>query len=379
MSSPDTETNAAPPGAGRLLSLDAFRGLTIAGMILVNNPGSGHVYPPLRHAEWHGWTPTDLVFPSFLFIAGVSIPLALGRRIERGDSAGALLAKVFWRSLAIFAIGLAMRYSPHLDLTKLRIPGVLQRIALCYLAAALIFLKTGQRGRVLWVLGLLFGYWLVMSTIPAPGHVAGDLSRAGNLAAYVDRALMPGHLYKQDYDPEGLLSTFPAVATTLIGVLAGDWLRSQRSHAEKAVGLLAVGTVGVLLGWIWDAALPINKALWTSSYVVLAGGLALQWLGVFYWLIEIQNCTRWAAPLVIFGRNALAAFVLSGLVARFLPLLKVAAPDGSRIPLKRFLVEHWFAAIAPPMTASLLFSITYVLFWLAVMSLLAWRKIYIRV
>jgi predicted acyltransferase len=368
-----------PAPARRLESLDAFRGLTIAGMILVNNPGSWQaVYPPLRHAAWHGWTPTDLVFPSFLFIAGVSIPLALGRRVERGDRPGALLAKVATRSLVIFALGLALNAGWGRGIDTIRIPGVLQRIAVCYFAASLLFLTTAPRVQALACAGLLLGYWVVMAWVPAPGHAAGDLSREGNLPAYVDRALMPGHLYKADYDPEGVLSTFPAIATTLIGVLAGHRLRSPRTQAEKAAGLLIAGTVAVLAGWAWDALFPINKALWTSSFVVFTAGIALQWFGVFTWLIEVQGRRRWATPFVIFGRNAIAAYVLSGLGARLLGALTVARPDGARVSVHQYLYDT-LGRFATPVQASLIHAVAYVLVWLAVMSLLSWRKIYIRV
>ncbi len=372
------EGASAAGGGGRLLSLDAFRGLTIAGMILVNNPGSGQaVYPPLRHASWDGWTPTDLVFPWFLLIAGVSIPIALGKRIERGDRPGALLAKVIRRSIIIFALGLVLHLVGKHDLATLRIPGVLQRIALCYLAAAMLYLKTGPRRQAFAAAALLLGYWAVMTLVPMPGHAAGDLSRAGNLAAYVDRGLMPGHIYK-DYDPEGLLSTFPAIATTLIGVLAGHWLRTGRTQADKAAGLMAAGTAAVLIGWAWDAAFPINKALWTSSFVVFTAGLALQWLGAFYWLIEARGRSGWSAPFVVLGRNAIAAYVLSGLGARAMSLITVDGAEGSRVNLKQFLVDH-LNQVASPTQASLLFALGYVLFWMAVMSLLSSRKIYIRV
>jgi predicted acyltransferase len=366
---------------GRLLSLDAFRGLTIAGMILVNNPGSPTaVYSPLKHAAWHGWTPTDLIFPSFLFIAGVAIPLALGRRLARGASRLDLFSKVVSRAVIIFALGLFLNAFPFQGgLATLRYPGVLQRIAVCYLVAALVYLTTGPRVQALMTAGLLLGYWLVMTTIPAPGFAAGDLSRPGNLAAAIDRAVLPGRLYKPEYDPEGLLSTVPAIASALIGVLAGHWLAARRAPLETVAGLLVAGVTGVAIGWAWDAVFPINKALWTSSFVVYSAGLSLEWLGVCFWLIEIQGRTRWAAPFVIFGRNAIAAYVLSGIVAKLLATTMVPGPSGSAINLKEFLFERLFASWAAPRNASLLYALAYVLIWLAAMSVLSWKKIYIRV
>jgi len=374
-------TQAPPAPSNRLVSLDAFRGLTIAGMILVNNPGDGgHVYPPLRHAEWHGWTPTDLVFPSFLFIVGVAIPLALGKRIERGDRPWSLLAKVFWRSAAIFAIGLAMNAFPFdKPVATLRIPGVLQRIALCYLAASLVFLKTSLRTQVAATVGLLLGYWALMTLVPVPGVGAGDLSRPNNLAAWLDRRLMPGHLYKSDYDPEGFLSTLPAIATTLIGVLAGRWLLSSRPIGERVAGLFAAGAVALFVGTVWDHYFPINKALWTSSFVAWSAGLSLQILGLCAWLIEVEGLRRWARPFVIFGSNAIAAYVLSGLLARVLTMVKVGGPSGKLITLKSWIYSHGFAVLPDPTLASCLYSTAYVLFWLAVMTVFYRLKIFIRV
>ena len=369
-----------PVASKRLTSLDAFRGLTIAGMILVNNPGSWeNAYRPLGHADWHGWTPTDLVFPSFLFIVGVAIPLALGKRIARGDSAGALIGKIVIRSVLIFAIGLFMNgYPLFKGLAELRIPGVLQRIALCYLAASLLFITTRVRTQVFITFALLLGYWAAMTLIPVPGVGAGDLTRPNNLAAWVDRALFPGHTYKPDYDPEGLLSTLPAIATTLIGVFAGCWLQTARPISERTCGIFAAGTMLFSLGSAWAAWFPINKALWTSSFTLFCAGLSLQILGICIWLIEVEGVKRWAWPFLVFGTNALAAYILSGLGARFLPLWKVAATDGTPMPIKTFYMER-LLGWADPAFASLLFALTYVGFWFLIMAILYRLKIFIRV
>ena len=255
---------------GRLLALDTFRGVTIAGMILVNNPGTWDaVYGPLRHADWHGWTPTDLIFPFFLFIVGVSIALALGRRAASGGSQGKLYLKIVRRSAIIFALGLVIYGFPYYQLSTLRIPGVLQRIAVCYLVASIVFLKTGWKGQAIIATLLLVAYWLLMTLVPVPGYGAGDLSMEGNLAAYVDRQLLAGHTWKPLYDPEGLLSTVPAIATTLFGVMAGSWITSKRESLEKTAGLFVAGAAGIIIGWAWGGWFPINKALWTSSYTVL--------------------------------------------------------------------------------------------------------------
>jgi predicted acyltransferase len=380
MSTPEPIETPAPPST-RLVSLDAFRGLTIAGMILVNNPGDwSHVYPPLRHAAWHGWTPTDLVFPSFLFIVGVAIPLALGKRLARGDGDAAVVRKILWRSAVIFAIGLFLNAFPFdRPLATLRIPGVLQRIALCYLVAALIDLKASVRTVILAVVGLLLGYWALLTLVPVPGVGAGDLTRPNNLAAWIDRGVMPGHIYKSDYDPEGLLSTLPAVATTLIGVLAGHWLRGPRPIGERVAGLFAAGAVWMFVGSAWDHVFPINKALWTSSFVLWSAGLSLQILGLCAWLIDVLGVRRWALPFLVLGSNAIAAYVLSGIGARALTIVKVAGPDGSPIALKSLLYERGFLSWADPTLASCLWGLSYAAVWVALMAILYRLKWFIRV
>jgi predicted acyltransferase len=384
---PDMTTSST-----RLTSLDAFRGLTIAGMILVNNPGSWeHVYPPLRHASWHGWTPTDLVFPSFLFIVGVAIPLAIGKRRERGDATGSIVTKIVIRSLVIFALGLFLNwfrlektdsgYSlPELlpSLARLRIPGVLQRIAVCYLLIALLYLWTGVRTQIAVTVGLLVGYWTIMRYVPVPGHGVGDLSREHNLAAYVDRLLLPGHLYKKDYDPEGLLSTLPALASTLIGVLTGRWLGTIRTPSEKTCGVFAAGVVLFAIGWGWDASFPINKALWTSSFVLYSAGLSLQVLGLCMWLIEVLGVRGWSGPFLVFGSNAIAAYVLSGLAVRFLPLMEVSESSGARENVKEWYIHHALGW-ADPTFASLLYGLSYVMLWFLVLAVLYRLKWFIRV
>src|SRR5215510_4153382 len=309
-----------PALAGRLISLDVFRGLTIAGMVLVNNAGNWNaVYPPLLHAQWHGWTPTDLVFP---FIVGVAIPLAFEKRKAAGGDQRDLYLKIFRRTAVIFGLGLALNAFPYTmdKLAHLRVPGVLQRIALCYFFAALIFLKTRARTQVIIAATLLIGYWGVMKLVAAPTFERGDLSMEGSLASWVDRALLAGHTYRPMYDPEGLLSTIPAIATALIGVLAGQWLMQKRESLDKIAGLFAVGALLVTSGYVWDWFFPINKALWTSSYVMFTGGLALQLLALCYWAVDLKGYRRWAQPFVVFGVNALALYLLSSLMMKTLLL-----------------------------------------------------------
>ncbi|MDT7602758.1 MAG: hypothetical protein QOF61_755, partial [Acidobacteriota bacterium] len=290
-----TGEHAGTRATGRMISLDVFRGLTIAGMILVNNPGTWDaIYSPLEHSKWDGLTPTDLVFPFFLFIVGVSITLALARRAEGGGSKRDLYLKIVRRTLIIFAVGLVLSAFPYNDPATFRIPGVLQRIAVCYLIAAIIFLNTKWRAQSAIVVALLLLYWAAMKLIPVPGYGAGDLSMAGNLAAYVDRSIFGRHTWKPLYDPEGLLSTIPAIATTLCGVLTGQLLRSRRAPLEKVALMFVAGTICLVVGWAWDFWFPVNKALWTSSYVVLTAGMALELLAACYWLVDIKGYARWA-------------------------------------------------------------------------------------
>ena len=368
--------------SGRMISLDAFRGLTIAGMILVNNPGTwGSIYSPLRHADWHGWTPTDLIFPFFLFIVGVSITLALPRRAQGGKGKRGLYLKIFRRAGIIFALGLFLAGFPYFDLSDIRIPGVLQRIAVCYLFAALIFLNTKWQTQALITAALLLIYWALMTLVPVPGFGAGDLGKEGNLAAYIDRALLEGHIWKQAkvYDPEGILSTIPAVATTLCGVLTGHLLRSRQSPSEKTAAMFVAGVAGVVAGWAWNFWFPVNKPLWTSSYVLLTAGMGLQLLALCYWLIDIKGVKGWAKPFVVFGTNALAVFFLSGVFARLMGLVKLTGADGKQRSLHQVVYDNLFASWASPVNASLMFAVCFVLLWLGLMWLLYRKRIFIKV
>lgn len=375
---PNTTTT---PAIGRLVSLDVFRGVTIAGMVLVNNPGTWeHIYWPLEHAQWHGWTPTDLVFPFFLFIVGVAITLAFGSRVESGRTSD-LYLKIVKRTLIIFGIGLFLNALPYFSLSELRIPGVLQRIAVCYFFASILFLTTKIRTQVAITIALLLGYWLLVKVIPAPGFAAGDLTKEGSLPSFIDRVVFGKHVWAlgKVYDPEGLLSTLPALATTLIGLLTGSWLRSKKSAHEKVAGLFVAGAICVAIGWAWNSFFPINKALWTSSYVLFSGGLALQFLALCYWVIDIKGYRCWAKPFEIFGLNAIALYVAADLIAVLLDLIKVSGPDGSKISLGSWVFEHLFASWASPVNASVAFAFTFVLVCFGLMWILYRRKVFIKV
>jgi predicted acyltransferase len=347
------QTVDLPERQDRLVSLDVFRGVTIAAMILVNNPGSIAAYGPLKHARWNGWTPTDLIFPFFLFIVGVSLVFSFASRLRRGNSRNALVLHTLRRSAIIFATGLFLNGLPGFHLATWRIPGVLQRIAVAYLAAALITLYSRTRTRIEWLVVLLAGYWALMRFVPVPGHgiPAHDVALLhpdANLAAFLDRKLMSGHLWEGTRDPEGMLSTLPAIATTLCGVLTGEWLRSNRDPKQKAARMLVTGVAGVIAGEVWGVWFPINKNLWTSSYVLFTAGCALLCLAMCYWAVDVKlHRGGWSKPFVIFGSNAIAAYVVSELL-------------GGAFGWKDRVFQHTFALIRPPGFASLLYSLTIV-------------------
>jgi predicted acyltransferase len=362
----------------RLISVDAFRGLTIAAMILVNNPGSwSFVYPPLRHAEWHGWTPTDLIFPFFLFIVGISIALSFSKRIEEGRPPGSLYGKIFQRSAAIFALGLFLHLFPRFRFATMRIPGVLQRIAVCFLIGALIYLNTRPKSRTVLSLAILLGSWALMTLVPVPGYGAGVLDPKGNLCGFLDVKLLAGHIYKPDFDPEGILSTLPAVATVLLGSLAGDWLRGARTNVSKLYGMLAAGAVLTAAGLALHPFYPINKQLWTSTFVIFTAGMALLVFGACYFLIEIRRARAWAAPFLVFGTNAIAVFAGSTLMVKI--LMMITFSDGGKIlnPIG-YLYQHVLSPFAGPYLGSLIYPLALILLWLLIILPLYKRRIFIR-
>ena len=388
---PAVEEVLAPP-SGRLASLDVFRGLTVAGMILVNN-GSGPAYAPLQHAEWDGWTPTDLVFPFFLFIVGVSITFALSKRLDEPEGRRSALFKVFRRSIVIFGLGLFLAKFPFFRddwhevqdpevwrkmAATIRIPGVLQRIAICYLAASLIFLNTRVKGQVITLVGLLVGYWALMRYVPVPEFGPGDLARGHDLGSYLDRILLPGHIYKKDYDPEGLLSTLPSIATTLLGVLAGHWLRSGRDRHEIDAGLFVGGTACVTLGSAWGMTYPVNKALWTGSFVLLTGGLAMIGLAVCYWVVDLKGYRRWAYPFRVFGGNAIAAYALAAMGARALNLPLLVRGEGKAVSLHQVYYNDYVLSVFSGPNASLAYASTIVLACLLIVMVMDALNIHLK-
>jgi len=461
----------------RLISLDVFRGMTIAGMVLVNNPGTwSHIYDPLEHAPWHGLTPTDWIFPFFLFIVGVAIPIALGKfRTVRGDEQVPffknIYTKIVTRSLSIFGLGLAISVVPFFQFAAtdapdwlkmltwlamtaglfllllrnfkaagvaiafgiagvivmnlagynvvpynfdtMRIPGVLQRIAVCYLITSLIFLHTSWKQQLGIAVSLLLGYWALMTLIPVPGcEITTFNDKACNLAAWLDRTIIgENHIWRSAkvFDPEGILSTLPAIVTTISGVLTGTWLLNKNSPpyeggvdaasadgvvlsglaaknpvatvpgSDKVAGLFFFGVVLLAAGYIWSSYFPINKSLWTSSYVLVTTGLALLTLATCYWLIDIKGYTRWAKPFVIFGVNALPLFVFSGFMSRMLGAYRVPGANGQPVSLQKWIFDNIYLSIAQSVDASLLYAVTFILFWLFLMWLLYRKRIYVKV
>jgi predicted acyltransferase len=368
-----------------------FRGATIAAMILVNNPGNDHPYSPLEHAEWNGWTPTDLIFPFFLFIVGVALVFSSESRLSRGDSRTVLLRHAFRRALIIFGIGLALNCTRILfswsGSSGLRIPGVLQRIGICYLAASILFLYVKPKARALVVVGLLVGYWILMRFVPVPGFgVPGRdmpfLHPDANLGAYLDRRFLlwrSTRLYEHTRDPEGLLSTLPAIATALLGVFTGEWLRSRRASQSKALGMFAFSVVGLVLGEVWGLWFPINKKLWTSSYVLFAAGFALVCLALCYWASDIKRWRgAWTKPFLIFGRNAITVYTIAWLFEEALYLFS-APLNGATLNGHDYIFQRFFAPLGSPPFASLLFSLAFVLLCLLPIWLMDRKRIFLKI
>lgn len=377
----DTAPRTHPPAAGeRLQSLDVFRGITIAAMLLVNNPGTAKFgYRVLQHADWNGCQPPDFIFPFFLFIVGVAITYSLAKPQNLGASRRALLIKIGRRTLIIFGIGMLLNLLPYFDWEVTRIPGVLQRVALCYFAAAMLVLFVGVRAQAVAAVSLLAVYDLALKWVPVPGVGIGSLEPDTNLAAYIDQTLMGGHLWHHHWDPEGLLGTLPAISTTLIGVLTGHWLRAARTSRERLQGLLIAGLAGIVLGLVLDVWVPINKTLWSSSYVVFTGGGALVGFALCYWLVDLKGYRRWATPFVVFGTNAIVAYSLSTLMAKMLALWTVTRADGMRVMLKTYLFEVAFLPLAARREASILYALAFVLLWLGVTGILYRKRIFIKI
>ena len=385
---PVASSDANNPFSARLVCLDVFRGLAVAGMILVDNPGSDDgAYWPIKHAEWNGWTPADFIFPSFLFLVGVSMVLSFSSRLRRGESHRQILFHVLKRSLILVAIGLLVNASPiiGLDLHTLRFEGVTQRIALCYLVSAIFVLWSNRRGQ--WIaLGVcLIGYWMMMRFVPVlgfgvPGRDIPFMDPDRNLVAWLDRKLFAGHLYNVTRDPEGIVSTIPAIATTLMGVQTGYWLLSEKNSGTKAIRMFLVGVLGLASGLLWNFWFPINKNLWTSSFALFTGGFALVFLAFLYWVLEIKQWRgAWTMPILVFGTNAIAGFVADSLVYGPGYSFTVKGHGGAPISWHDAAQLRLVSFGLNAANASLIYSLAAVLFcWILLWFL--WRKrIFIKV
>jgi predicted acyltransferase len=370
----------------RLVFLDVVRGMTIAFMILVNNHGNPEAtYWPLEHAEWNGWTPTDLVFPIFLFLVGMTTVLSTASRIARGESRSSLFWHALRRASILFALGIAIHGFPSYPLATLRIYGVLQRIAICYFVATVIYLWDRRVVTLASVAAAcLLGYWILMRWVPipgfgVPGHDFPFLDKDINWVSVVDRRLFPGRLLEKTRDPLGLISAIPAVATCLLGMLTGLWLRTERMVKEKAAGMLAGAVAGLALGSLWAMWFPINKRLWTSSYVLFAAGWTLLILCICYYVIEIRKHQgAWTYPWKVFGSNAIFAYALSELLSIVLGVIRVGS-DGNAVSLKGLIYTKIFAPVPDPSFGSLLYSLSFVLVTFVPCLLLFRKRIFLKI
>ena len=383
-------TNPDIPRRERLVAIDVFRGLTVAGMLLVNDPGTwSAIYPPLEHAAWNGWTPTDLIFPFFLFIVGVTTHLSLSARRAQGADEGVLVRQIIRRGVIIVLLGWLMAVFPFYPLTRfthMRIPGVLPRIGVAYVFAALITMRGTLKQQVMVLVALLYGYWFAMTLLPVPGAMGGIGANLLNdpertLAAWLDRALLGGHLWvnSKTWDPEGPLSTIPAIGTAILGVFAGRWINQRRPIEERLNGLFAAGVLGMVAGLMWNWSFPINKSLWTSSYVLFTAGMAAVSIATISWIIDIRGVTWWTRPFVIYGVNPIIAFVGSGIMARLIYSVWKVDFRGVPTSIQQVIYETGFHSWLSPRNASLGFALCFVLFWFLILWALARKNIILKV
>jgi predicted acyltransferase len=392
----------------RLISLDVFRGATVASMLLVNDPGNWNaVWWPLDHADWNGWTPTDLIFPFFLFIVGITTCISLTNRKLRGDSATELRNQVLRRAAIIFLLGLFLNWFPGfsvahyavepgfmgrvgIKLLHLRITGVLQRIAIVYAFAGFIALYTSTRIQIALLAIVLLGYWALMTLVPVPDTGATGLAaiadRSHTLAAWVDRGVLNwgtwgNHLWSggKTWDPEGVLSTLPAIGTAILGLLAGRWIMSTEPLSRRVLYLFIAGVILISVGLVWSEFFPINKKLWTSSFVVFMGGMGAVVLALCMWLIEIRGITWWTEPFRVFGVNPILAFVASDLFAIIIFRDLTVTRNGSEISVQQWFHDMLLASWLPPYVASFAFALLFVAMWWAILRVFYKRGIVLKV
>lgn len=389
--------------SSRLESLDVLRGLAVAGMILVTDPGTySAVYWPLLHAQWNRPTPTDMIFPAFLFAVGTAITLSIASRIERGHSRAQLAWHVLMRSFILFVLGLAINGFPDYNWQTLRIPGVLQRIAICYLCGALLFIgiedtrnrteATGRRRRItiltVTAAFLLALYWFLIKMVPVPGFGPGRLDSIGNLGAFIDRSLLgTRHMwawgltsgYGVTFDPEGLLSTLPAIASLLTGIIAGEWLGADFSKRRKLALLAGTGLILVFAGWLLNPLLPLNKKIWTSTFAIFSSGISMLLLSVLYFILDIKRWRWWAPPALVFGTNAVFVFALSNILTTLTDRIHVVMRNGSALTLHQWGYQYCFAPWLPPVQASVGYALAIVLLNLTLVYPLYRHRIFLHV
>jgi predicted acyltransferase len=365
----------------RIVAVDFLRGLTVVAMILVNNPGSWeYIYPPFQHSQWNGCTPTDLVFPFFLFIMGISISYSLDTLKYSTDNQSELVLKIIKRSIILFLLGLLLNIIPDFDFSSLRILGVLQRIAIVFFVSALLFLKTSVRTQIIVSVLLLISYWIIMTVLPVPGIGAANLKPGTNLSAWLDNTLLKGHLWRntKTWDPEGLLSTFPAIVSGLTGVLTGTWLKTNKDKRDKIIYLFVVANGLIMLGLAWDMVFPINKSLWTSSYVLYTSGIALTTVALCFWLIDVMDYKKYTGIFIAFGSNAIVAYISAELLAKLFYSIKINY-NGATTNLKSALFERLSSDSVNPSFLSFVLA----LLWVAIIGLpISWmykKKVFIKV
>jgi len=380
----------------RLLSLDFFRGLTVAAMILVNNPGSwGHIYAPLEHAEWNGCTPTDLIFPFFLWIVGVSIAFSMSSSKANPETHAKTILKAVKRGLTLYFLGFFLAIFGKIitaiiqdtsiweAFKTVRLLGVLQRIGIVFIISSIVFLKVSNKVIFKILIVVLAVYWGLMTFVPVPDVGYPNMEKETNLAAWIDRGILTeAHTWasSKTWDPEGVLSTLPAIGTCLFGILVGVWMRRKDvDNPTKVAWLFTTGTAAVALGLLWDLQFPINKALWTSSYVLYAGGLASIGLALCYWIIDVQGYKRFTTPFVVYGVNAITVFFLAGLMPRVLNLISITQADGTKTPLLVYFYNTCYQPFFSPLNASLVWAISYVLGFYVLLYWMYKKNIIIKV
>lgn len=375
----------------RLLSLDVVRGITIAFMIMVNNNGGPGSWGFMNHAPWNGLTPTDLVFPTFVFVVGVSVVFAFEARLAKGAAKAQLARHTVIRALVLLCFGIIVNNFPFFHLDHMRFYGVLQRIAICYLVVGLFYLYDNRAWtKAVALVAALVGYWVLVRWVPVPGlgmpvRDVPFMDVNHNLVNWIDEQLLPHHLYlyHPDYnvrDPEGMLSNLPAIGTALMGVLTGIWLKSQRALSTKTLGLLAACATSLVIGYAWSMEFPLNKNMWTSSFVLVAGGYSLALLTFSYWAVEVMGWRKgWTWPWIVFGSNAIAAYMFSELVPGILYNIKIPTGAGAPTNLISWGATHSFAHIPYPGWAAFAYSVSFTAFCFIPVWILYRKKIFLKV